>query len=151
MQITPLVQQPYYKKQIAQMIYQQFVIGSSSTKSLLDVERFLEHTHTESLPITFVASAQQQCFGTVSLFENDCPQRPQYTPWLASLFVDEAFRGKKIAQHLIEAVLQKARDLGYKQVYLKTEEASAYYKTRGWTYIETIQAVEPFDIFKYEL
>lgn len=41
-------------------------------------------------------------------------------------------------------------DLGFDEVYLRTEEAYEYYKKRGWIHIETLSdnIHEKIDVFK---
>jgi N-acetylglutamate synthase-like GNAT family acetyltransferase len=64
--------------------------------------------------------------------------RPQYTPWIAALWVDPEFRSRGLAQALISAARQKLFNSGIEKVYLcATEENSPYYRARGFAQIET--------------
>ena len=153
MEITTLFEKPYYYKEVSQMIYQEFVLGTSSKMTLEDVEHFFENTNVDKFPITFISVINNECVGTVSVFKNDYKERPQYSPWLACLYVKPQYRDQKIGQHLISHVLNHLKALNYIEVYLKTENASEYYKKRGWKLVEFVNRPnsDTVDIFKYIL
>lgn len=152
MEITTLAAKTEYSKDVALMIFDEFVEGTKSTKTLNDVVHFFQNTKTDDFPITFIAILNEECIGTVSIFENDCTERPQYKPWLASLYVKPSYRSQKVGSQLITYLLNHLQVLGYPSVYLKTENASQYYLNRGWQLLETIHPhAEPIDIFTYIL
>ena len=152
MKIGLLADNPKYIITVSQMIYDEFVVPSSSTKSLKDVQAFFKKTHKHKLPLTLIAIVDNQCVGTVSLFEQDCTLRPQYTPWLASLYVNPTYRSQNIARSLIDALVLKAAQLGFDTLYLKTENTASYYYKIGWTHLETIlHKDETIDYFYYDV
>jgi GNAT superfamily N-acetyltransferase len=51
--------------------------------------------------------------------------------WIEGLLVREKFRGRGIARELIKTAGQKARELGYKKLYLDTAGAMEYWKIIG--------------------
>ena len=153
MEVTNLFEKPYHYKEVSHMIYQEFVLGTSSKMTLEAVEHFFKNTKIKKLPITFISVINNECVGTVSVFENDFKERPQYSPWLASLYVKPQYRDHKIGQHLITHLLNHLKTLNYTEVYLKTENASEYYQKRGWKLIESVNRpdTDTVDIFKYIL
>ncbi len=79
-------------------------------------------------------------------------ERPAYTPWLASLFVETVYRNQGIAQQLINQLIIYAKSRQIPTIYLKTDNASAYYKKFGWILIETIETTDlPLHIFSYNV
>lgn len=94
-------------KRVADMVYKEFVAASGSGMPYEDVFSFFSNAHSETLPVTFIAIIDDECAGTVSAFEHDCKERPEYKPWLASLFVEPACRSLGIGQTLIEALLSR--------------------------------------------
>jgi len=93
-----------------------------------------------------------KCAGTVSLVSNDLKCR-NYTPWLAGLYVDKAFRNQKIGRTMIDRIKIISAELGYKELFLRTEHAGNYYRKLGWEYIETCDDdynLKP-DVFKWKL
>jgi GNAT superfamily N-acetyltransferase len=102
-------------------------------------EQFNNHLNDNSLPITLVAfSDGMQPIGMCSLREND-GLNSNLTPWLGSLVVDYAYQCKGIGKELINATKQKARDLGYKKLYLFAFDINIipYYVSLGWKTIGT--------------
>ncbi|MEO4051990.1 GNAT family N-acetyltransferase [Solibacillus sp. CAU 1738] len=153
MEINLLTNYQKYILDVSMMIYKEFVEGTNSKKTFRDVVCFFENTNVNTFPITFIAIINNKCVGTVSVFENDLEELPQYKPWLASLYVDPEYRSQKIGKQLINFLLDYMGRLGYKEVFLKTENASNYYIKRGWHLIESLKDSqdEQVDIFKYIL
>lgn len=153
MNIDLLVNCPEHIEDVAKLVYKEFVVPTSSKKTYEEVVDFFKETYANELPITFIANVDGQCVGTVSVFENDWKERPQYKPWLASLYVEPSYRSQKIGFYLIEELLKHLKKLGYTHVFLKTENASSYYEKRGWEHIETVLDEQNgnVDIFKYNL
>lgn len=118
-----------------------------------DVVEFFSNTHSSKFPITFIAILDHQCVGTVSIVENDFKKRTHYKPWLASLYVEPIYRKRKIGMYLIDALLKHLSLLGFREVYLKTENAAEYYKNRGWNFVESVLNDQNgyINIFKYTL
>lgn len=151
MDITTLVEKPSCCKDVAHMIYEEFVVGTSSKMTFSDVETFFQHTQFDSFPITFIAIVNETCVGTVSVFQNDYKERPHYAPWLASLYVKPEYREQKIGAQLMTYLLAHVKGLGISEIYLKTENASDYYIKRGWTLVESIHKSDEktVEIFKF--
>ena len=88
-----------------------------------------------TFPITLVAIKDDECVGTVSVFENDLKTQNDLTPWLASLYVNPQYRGQGIAEKLINRVKEVIEELGFKELYLRTEHTSEYYRRLGWEFV----------------
>ncbi len=101
------------------------------------IDGFTKHCQQDALPLTLIATLDDQLVGMVSL-RNDDGMKNEFLPWLGSLYVAEDFRRNQIAQKLIEASKIKALELGYKQLYLLTftEELSAWYACLGWSFVK---------------
>lgn len=153
MEIELLVNKPQHIEDVAKMVYKEFVVPTSSKKTYKEVVEFFKRTYENKFPITFIANVDGQCVGTVSVFENDWKERPQFKPWLASLFVEPSYRSQKIGFYLINALLEHMKKIGCTKVFLKTENAAVYYEKRGWERIETVldEQGDRIDIFKYTL
>ncbi len=138
MKIELLCSRPEYVNDVARMIHTEFVVKKGGEMTFAEVVAYFSNAGDKRFPITFIALEGERCIGTVSLFENDWKERKQYTSWLASLYTGSAHRGKGAAQRLMDQARNKARELGYRELYLRTEEASAYYRARGWDPVETV-------------
>lgn len=96
-------------------------------------QRFLEHLNDNTMPLTFVALLENKPVGMCSLREND-GIRPDVMPWLGSLVVDPEYQKHGIGEQLIDATKQKAKQLGFKQLFLFAFDPTIpnYYQKLGW-------------------
>jgi len=88
------------------------------------------------LPTTLVAIAAGELLGSISLVVDDHAELTRYSPWLASLFVAPAARGRGIGTALLERMLAEARALGIARLYLFTEHQEDWYAALGWILVE---------------
>ena len=86
--------------------------------------------------------------GFISIFPNDCDECPELTPWYATMYIKEKYRGKGYSKILNEAILNEAKKRGYKEIFLKTE-LSNYYEKFGAIYIRKLKTGEK--LYKIEL
>lgn len=150
MKIDLLSNQPEFINEVSEMVYKEFVVKAGSGMKFEDVVHYFSNTKDYSFPITLVAFENEDCFGTVSIFENDLKIRSMYKPWLASLYTKPENRGRGVGKMLIDKAISVVSELGYDELYLRTEDASDYYRNRGWTYLETVsdEKYNKIDVFK---
>ena len=60
------------------------------------------------------------------LFKNDGLEYCNLTPWYATMYVKSIYRGKFYSKILNDAMLNKAKQLGYNKVYLKSNLVNYY-------------------------
>ncbi|MGO4571146.1 GNAT family N-acetyltransferase [Microvirga sp. 2TAF3] len=85
------------------------------------------------IPTALVAHEGDRFLGTVSLIACDEESRPQYTPWIAALWVEPEDRERGIGEALVERAFQAACRDGVPRVYLlSAERRRAFYEKRGW-------------------
>jgi predicted N-acetyltransferase YhbS len=120
---------------VTKFVYGEFVSKSKSQLTFNDVLEYFKKTSNDKLPITYVAIENSECIGTVSLFANDLTTRMDLSPWLASLVVRHDYRNRGVGERLISHVLNEAKSLGYKKLYLKPENKGSYYGKKGWKHI----------------
>ena len=102
-------------------------------------DRFLEWERV------FVAVEGDDIVGFCDLTEKDeMPDGYDFTPFIGFVFVDEAHRGRRISEQMIDCASGHAASLGYDKVYVMSGEEGLYekfgftpldeYKTiYGWT------------------
>jgi GNAT superfamily N-acetyltransferase len=95
-------------------------------------EELASHVGRRTAPTTVIALADGALAGSASLLLEDMPGTGPWSPWLASVFVAPAHRGRGIGAALVGRVVGDARLLGYGQLYLFTTEREAWYAPRGW-------------------
>lgn len=96
-------------------------------------QNLIKHLNEDKMPMTFVALLEGKPIGIASLREND-GIRPDLAPWLGSLIVAPAYRRRQIGETLIDVTKEKARDFGYKKIYLLAFEPTIpdWYARLGW-------------------
>ncbi len=90
------------------------------------------------LPRTWVAVAGDQPVGCARLVAADHADRPDLSPWLASVFVAPAWRRRGIASALVRTVQAAARAGGYPALYLYTPDQARLYARLGFTTIGAV-------------
>ena len=66
--------------------------------------------------------------GFISLFPFDGEEERDLTPWYATMYVKKEYRGKGYSRFLNDAILEVAKNRGFKEVFLKTELINYYEK-----------------------
>ena len=90
-------------------------------------------------PILFalVAHYQGTFLGTASVIASDLDSRPQYTPWIAAVWVDPTYRSNGVGAALVRTGAEKAQDLGFDPVYLcALPSKHGFYERLGWRLVE---------------
>jgi N-acetylglutamate synthase-like GNAT family acetyltransferase len=64
--------------------------------------------------------------------ENDLRSYPHLSPFLASVYVAEAYRRRGIASALVQRVMAEVQDMGLAKLYLITPDQQAFYGRLGW-------------------
>lgn len=105
------------------------------------VEYIAGHFH-ESLsegpiPFTLVAHDGATFVGTASVIASDLSERPQYSPWVAAVWVDPEYRERGVGAALVDRAARASFVLGVDRTYLcASRERRDFYARRGWTQIE---------------
>jgi GNAT superfamily N-acetyltransferase len=81
---------------------------------------------------TFVLLDGEVPAATASLAHSDLASRPDLTPWLASVFVLSAFRGRGHATTLVRQVEAFASAASVQTLWLYTPTAEPLYARLGW-------------------
>lgn len=75
--------------------------------------------------------------GFISIFPHDCDEKPELTPWYATMFVKEEFRGNGYSKLLNSAIIHEAKSREFHKLYLKTDLVG-YYEKFGAIFIEEL-------------
>lgn len=82
----------------------------------------------------------EDVLGSVSLMaSDDLAGYEHVTPWLASMFVAPAARGRGVASALGDHLLAAATDAGHGEVYLFTSGQDDFWSARGWRVIAEVE------------
>lgn len=88
-----------------------------------------------------------ELIGFISIFEYDCAERKNLSPWYATMFIKKEYRGKGYSKILNNAILKEAKLRGFKKLYLKTT-LNNYYEKFGAKYLETLANNEKIYYFE---
>ena len=87
-----------------------------------------------------------ELIGFISIFPSDGDERKDLSPWYATMYIKEKYRGKEYSKILNNAILEKAKRLGYTKVYLKSNLIN-YYEKFGAKYLENLNEKEKLYYF----
>ena len=136
MQIELLADRPEFIPQLAEWHFREWAYLRPGDSVANRIKLLRERSGRTELPITFVASSGAELLGSAMLMHREMDTHPQFTPWLAGVFVAPAQRRQGIARALIEHVIRAAAAHGYSTVYLFTPSAQAFFSHLGWSIVE---------------
>jgi GNAT superfamily N-acetyltransferase len=89
------------------------------------------------MPRAFVAHEGSVFAGTASVIASDLDERPQYTPWVAAVWIEPEFRSRRIGRQLIAHAARYALGWGATKVYLTARPSRrSLYEELGWRVVE---------------
>jgi predicted GNAT family acetyltransferase len=89
-----------------------------------------------AIPRFFVILEEETPVGAASLVAHDLDERPDLTPWLATVFVKPESRGQGHAARLVAAVERECMAASINVLWLYTRTAERIYARIGWRTIE---------------
>lgn len=101
------------------------------------VVRVLKNWEFEEWETPFAAIVNGQIVGMATIMKTDYYPLPEIFPWISTLFVSEAYRGRRISGKLIDFANQYAREMGFTHTYIPTEYTGLYEKY-GYHYVKDI-------------
>ena len=90
--------------------------------------RALRDWSFEDWETPFAALAGDRIVGMATIAKTDYYPLPQIRPWISTVFVTEAFRGRRISQRLISSAEDYARALGFRRTYIPSAHLGLYEK-----------------------
>lgn len=91
---------------------------------------------------------ENNLIGFISMFPQDGHEDLGFSPWYATMYVKKEYRGKGYSKILNDAILNEAKNRGFKEIYLKTELIN-YYEKFGAVYVMNLSDTEK--VLKYVL
>jgi GNAT superfamily N-acetyltransferase len=90
-----------------------------------------------------IAAFEGECpIGFCTLTAKDeMPESCDFTPFIGFVYVDAAYRGRRISEQMIAAASDYAKSLGYPAVYLTSDEQGLYEKY-GFTLLGAFENVQ---------
>ena len=95
--------------------------------------RLRENLNAQPIPFALVAHEGATFLGTASVIASDLEDLPQYTPWVAAVWVECKHRKRQIGRSLVARALDDAFALGIERAYLcAPPERRTFYLRQGW-------------------
>jgi GNAT superfamily N-acetyltransferase len=95
--------------------------------------RLEANMNAEAIPFALVAHEDATFLGTVSVIASDLEDLPQYTPWVAAVWVDAAYRRRRVGRALVARAVDDVFALGVDRAYLCAQEGRRdFYLRQGW-------------------
>jgi GNAT superfamily N-acetyltransferase len=134
--ISDLRQQPEFFDAVADRIWQAWWKDGGYPLEAIS-GRLRENLNAEPIPMALVAHDGAAFLGTSSVIASDLEERPDYTPWVAAVWVEPHVRSHGIGAALVESAARDCFALGITRAYLCARPArSAFYERLGWIPIE---------------
>ncbi|MGL5390899.1 MAG: GNAT family N-acetyltransferase [Shewanella sp.] len=133
MTVIDLQSAPHYIALLAHWHHQEWAhLGpADGTVDSLSAQ-MTEYLTDAPIPKMFVSEHQGQVTGSSSLIAADMDTRTDLTPWLANVYVNAAYRNQGLGKLLVNAVIDHAKNLGLKKIYLFTADRADFYRAQGW-------------------
>ena len=136
MQIELLADRPDFIPTLAEWHYREWAYLRPGDSVENRISMLRERSGRSELPITYVASSSAGLLGSAMLIASDMETRPEYSPWLAGVFVASEHRRHGIGRTLVEHVVRTAASLGFVTLYLFTPSAQNFFLRLGWNILE---------------
>ena len=89
----------------------------------------------------------EELVGFISIFPKDGNERTDLSPWYATMYVKEKYRGNGYSKILNDAILAEARKRNINKIYLKTDLEN-YYEKFGAKFLELLSTGEKLYYFE---
>ena len=148
--ISDLRQQPQFFDTVADRIWRTWWEPNGHPLAYIE-GRLAENMQDTPIPLALVAHHGGTILGTASLIASDLDERPELTPWVAAVWVEEIARGHGIGAALIERATQACFALGFPRAYLCARvRMTGFYQRLGWTLIERRVGPHQLNVFVRE-
>ena len=134
LRIELLADHPTQVMRLGQWMHQEWPMPGRSVADRAAL--FMMCMNRGQVPMTFVAMAEGEPAGTVSLLDRSVASHEHLHPWVASLYVGRQWRNGGLATRLVETAAAAARRLGVATIYIGVAgRARQHYEQQGWRYL----------------
>jgi N-acetylglutamate synthase-like GNAT family acetyltransferase len=134
--ISDLRQRPEFFDTVAKRIWQAWWKADGHPFGYIS-SRLRENLKATPIPFALVAHDGEAFLGTASVIASDLAERPQFTPWVAAVWVEPQAHQRGVGAALVDRAVQDCFALGITRAFLCARpQRSDYYEKLGWTPIE---------------
>ncbi|MGB8401802.1 GNAT family N-acetyltransferase, partial [Bradyrhizobium sp.] len=114
--ISDLRQRPHFVDTVADRIWQAWWRADGYPLDYIS-GRVRENMAATPIPFALVAHDGETFLGTCSVIESDLAERPQLTPWVAAVWVEQAARRRGVGAALVDRAARDGFALGVGRIY----------------------------------
>jgi N-acetylglutamate synthase-like GNAT family acetyltransferase len=134
--ISDLRQRPELFDTVADRIWQAWWKADGTPPGYIS-GRLRENMEATPIPFALVAHDGDEFLGTASVIASDLAERPQFSPWVAAVWVEPQARRRGVGGALVNRAVQDCFALGFARAYLCARpHRSDFYQGLGWIPIE---------------
>jgi GNAT superfamily N-acetyltransferase len=150
-QISNFREQQRYGAIIADRVWNAW--WRNAGRSVSDVERRVEEmAQDHPLPMAVVAHNDHGYLGSAFLIHSDMEERPQYSPWVAAVWVEAAERRRGVGRALIAEAAKMAGSLGCRTAYICCQpDLEGFYSRISWQVVEQAAGAKRLSVLKLDL
>ena len=150
LQIFNIREKQEYLREVAELTQKEWGIKTSSKKEFEEkinkkISKIINN-FDNPLYCKLVLLEDDILIGFISIFPTDGDERKDLSPWYATMYVKEEFRGKGYSKILNNAILEEAKKRGFTKLYLKTNLIN-YYEKFGAIYLGNLNNGEKLYYF----
>ena len=150
MQIDYLASHPAFIPTLAEWHHQEWGHLRPGDTVEARIARLSANCGQREIPTTVIAFAGGDLLGSAMLIAYDMTNT-SLTPWLAGVYVAPEHRSRGVGAKLVRRVINEARALDVRCLYLYTPDAEPYYTRLGWSVVErTINRGEAVTVMSYD-
>jgi GNAT superfamily N-acetyltransferase len=148
--ISDLRQRPEFFDCVADRIWQGWWETNGYPLGYIE-GRLKENLQDTPIPLALVAHDGSAFLGTASVIASDLDERPELTPWVAAVWVEESARNHGIGAALVDAAARACVALGFTRAYLCARpRMTGFYERLGWTLVERRVGPHQLNVFVRE-
>ena len=142
LRIYNIMEKQEYLKEVAELTQKEWgkkVLSEEefNTKVNKKIEKIIQN-FDNPLYCKLILLDDDRLVGFISIFPHDGDERKDLSPWYATMFVKEEYRGNGYSKILNNAILSEARKRGFRKLYLKTDLVN-YYEKFGAVYLDELR------------
>ena len=133
--VVSLAEHPHHWQTAAEWSYAAWhhEFPSDTVQTYLDQYALAASEPEELIEVYAATDSHGNLLGVATLVDDDeLPDAPEPGPWLAAVFVAPDARKLGVWSALVDRVVNRARDLDHKKLFLYTEHAQTWYLNKGW-------------------
>ena len=133
--VVSLAEHPHHWQTAAEWSYAAWhhEFPSDTVQTYLDQYALAASEPEELIEVYAATDSHDNLLGVATLVDDDeLPDAPEPGPWLAAVFVAPDARKLGVGSALVDRVVNRARDLDHKKLFLYTEHAQTWYLNKGW-------------------